>query len=282
MKREKKPRKKKLMKRLKSKFRLTILNESTFEERFSYSLTPMNVIVMFGGLFFVFGLIIYLLVAFTPLKVYLVPGYVDVEYREEARIARMKVDSIHNVLAQQQTYLNSVITIFNGKHVEQEVDTTQSQKQRLMMSETDSLFDMEMKKKKRDRKAQEALLSGDAIFDIPQSGSILSVYSASHTGVDIQSLDGAPAVAAENGVVVFVGPSIQGGLEVHIQHPGQFISVYKNLEISYKRTGELVARGDAIGQSGNKFEESLGRHLHFELWKSGFSVDPTRYIVFGQ
>ncbi len=270
------------MKRLKSKFRLTILNESTFEERFSYSLTPMNVIVMFGGLFFVFGLIIYLLVAFTPLKVYLVPGYVDVEYREEARIARMKVDSIHNVLAQQQTYLSSVITIFNGKHVEQEVDTTQSQKQRLMMSETDSLFDMEMKKKKRDRKAQEALLSGDAIFDIPQSGSILSVYSASHTGVDIQSLDGAPAVAAENGVVVFVGPSIQGGLEVHIQHPGQFISVYKNLEISYKRTGELVARGDAIGQSGNKFEESLGRHLHFELWKSGFSVDPTRYIVFGQ
>ena len=70
--------------------------------------------------------------------------------------------------------------------MEQEVDTTQSQEQRLMMSETDSLFDMEMKKKKRDRKAQEALLSGDAIFDIPQSGSILSVHSASHTGVDIQ------------------------------------------------------------------------------------------------
>lgn len=134
MKREKRPRKKKLLKRLKSKFRLTILNENTFEERFSYSLTPMNVIVMFGGLLFVFGLIIYLLVAFTPLKVYLVPGYVDVEYREEARIARMKVDSINSVLLQQQTYLNSVITIFNGKHVEQDVDTTASKRQRLVMS----------------------------------------------------------------------------------------------------------------------------------------------------
>jgi len=268
------------MKRLKSKFRLTILNESTFEERFSYSLTPMNVIVMFGGLFFVFGLIIYLLVAFTPLKVYLVPGYVDVEYREEARIARMKVDSITHVLSQQQTYLNSVITIFNGKHVDQEVETTQSKKQRLVMSEADSLFDMEMKKKRRDRKAQEALLSGDAIFDIPQNGPVINAYGATHAGIDIQSLDGAPSVAAENGVVVFVGPSVHGGLELHIQHPGQFISVYKNLEFSYKRTGDLVARGDAIGQSGNKFESSLGRHLHFELWKSGFSVDPARYIVF--
>ena len=280
MKREKKPRKKRLMKRLKSKFRLTILNESTFEERFSYSLTPMNVIVMFGGLFFVFGLIIYLLVAFTPLKVYLVPGYVDVEYREEARIARVKVDSINNVLAQQQTYLNSVISIFSGNHVKDNVDTTLSKKQRLVMSEADSLFDLEMKKKKRDRKLQEALLSGDAIFDIPQNGSIIKSYDALHAGVDIQSLDSGPAVASENGVVVFVGPSIQGGLEMHIQHPGQFISVYKNLEYCYKRTGDLVARGDAVGQAGTAFESFLGRHLHFELWKSGFSVDPSRYIVF--
>ena len=280
MKREKRPRKKKLLKRLKSKFRLTILNENTFEERFSYSLTPMNVIVMFGGLLFVFGLIIYLLVAFTPLKVYLVPGYVDVEYREEARIARMKVDSINSVLLQQQTYLNSVITIFNGKHVEQDVDTTASKRQRLVMSEADSLFDLEMKKKKRDRKAQEALLSGDAIFDIPMIGSISQSYSAGHIGMDILSVSQAPVVAAENGVVVFSGPTIEGGQELHIQHPGQFISVYKNLELLYRRTGELVARGDAIGLCGNLYESALGRHLHFELWKSGFPVDPARYIVF--
>ncbi len=280
MKREKRPRKKKLLKRLKSKFRLTILNENTFEERFSYSLTPMNVIVMFGGLLFVFGLIIYLLVAFTPLKVYLVPGYVDVEYREEARIARMKVDSINSVLLQQQTYLNSVITIFNGKHVEQDVDTTASKRQRLVMSEADSLFDLEMKKKKRDRKAQEALLSGDAIFDIPMIGSISQPYNAGHIGMDILSVSQAPVVAAENGVVVFSGPTIEGGQELHIQHPGQFISVYKNLEVLYRKTGELVARGDAIGLCGNLYEPSLGRHLHFELWKSGFPVDPARYIVF--
>ncbi|MEN9947197.1 MAG: hypothetical protein RL106_20, partial [Bacteroidota bacterium] len=37
MKRERRPRRKKLLKKLKSKFRLTVLNESTFEERFSYS-----------------------------------------------------------------------------------------------------------------------------------------------------------------------------------------------------------------------------------------------------
>ena len=49
------PKAKKLMKKLKSRFRLTVLNEKTFEEQFSYSLTPLNLIVLFGGFLVVFG-----------------------------------------------------------------------------------------------------------------------------------------------------------------------------------------------------------------------------------
>ena len=278
MKREKRPRKKKLLKRLKSKFRLTVLNENTFEERFSYSLTPMNLIVMFGGLLFVFGLIIYLLVAFTPLKVYLVPGYVDVEYREEARIARIKADSLNQVFQQHQAYLNSVITIFNGNHVDQQIDTSQVRKERLVMTVEDSLFDLEMKKKKKDLQTQQSLLNGDAKFDNPLTGQIIQPYSNSHTAIDIQALDKTPVLAAENGVVVFSGPTLLGGSELHIQHPGQFISIYKNLKTVYKKPGDLVGRGDAIGEPGEYFESKNGRHLHFELWKSGFPVDPSRYI----
>ena len=85
---------KKLLKKLKSRFRLTVLNENTFEEKLSYSLTPLNLIVMFGGLLIVFGALIYLLVAFTPLKNYVIPDYADAGYREEARMARMRVDSL--------------------------------------------------------------------------------------------------------------------------------------------------------------------------------------------
>ncbi len=44
------PKRKKLFRKLQSKFRLVVLNDQTFEERFSLKLTPMNVLV-FGGTF---------------------------------------------------------------------------------------------------------------------------------------------------------------------------------------------------------------------------------------
>jgi murein DD-endopeptidase MepM/ murein hydrolase activator NlpD len=280
MKREKKPRRKKLLKRLKSKFRLTVLNESTFEERFSYSLTPMNVIVMFGGLLFVFGLIIYLLLAFTPLKVYLVPGYVDVEYREEARVARMKVDSIHQVLTQQQTYLNSVLTIFNGGFVQQQVDTSGIKKERLVLTPEDSLFDVEMKTKKP--LMQVPLLSGTVQFVSPVSGKLLQAYSGKHKGVDLGAVGNSPVLASETGMILFAGPSITGGYEVHIQHAEQFVSIYRGLGNITKVSGTRVEKGDAIAWPGGSFESELGNHVHLELWKSGYPVDPSRYMVLVQ
>jgi murein DD-endopeptidase MepM/ murein hydrolase activator NlpD len=280
MKREKKPRRKKLLKRLKSKFRLTVLNESTFEERFSYSLTPMNVIVMFGGLLFVFGLIIYLLLAFTPLKVYLVPGYVDVEYREEARVARMKVDSINQVLSQQQTYLNSVITIFNGGQISQQIDTSGIKKERLELTTEDSLFDVEMKTKKPMFQAH--LMSGTVNFNSPLTGKLVQNFGTNHKGVDIASADQSPVSSVETGMIIFAGPSVSGGYEVHIQHAEQFISIYKGLGKVFKSSGTRVDKGDAIGLTGGSYEESLGRHVHLELWKSGYPVDPTRYLVLTQ
>ena len=101
--------KQKLLKRLKSRFRLNVINESTFEEKFSYSLTPMNVIVMFGGLLLVFGTLIYLAVAFTPLKRYIIPDYADAGFREDARVARLQVDSLLDVSRKDRksTRLNS-------------------------------------------------------------------------------------------------------------------------------------------------------------------------------
>ncbi len=280
MKREKKPRRKKLLKRLKSKFRLTVLNESTFEERFSYSLTPMNVIVMFGGLLFVFGLIIYLLLAFTPLKVYLVPGYVDVEYREEARVARMKVDSINQVLSQQQTYLKSVITIFNGGQISQQIDTTGIKKERLELTPEDSLFDVEMKTKKP--LYQAPLMSGTVNFSSPLTGKLVQPFNSSHRGVDISAGDQSPVASVETGMIIFAGPSVSGGFEVHVQHAEQFISIYKGLGKVFKSSGSRVEKGDAIGATGGSYEESMGRHVHLELWKSGYPVDPTRYFVLAQ
>ena len=105
---------KKLIKKLKSRFRLTVLNENTFEEKLSYSLTPLNLIIMFGGMLIVFGTLIYLLVAFTPLKNYVIPDYAATEFREEARIARLTADSLLEVSRKNEKYFNDLRIVLAG------------------------------------------------------------------------------------------------------------------------------------------------------------------------
>ena len=64
----------KLKQKLTNKYRLVVLNENTFEERFSLKLSRLNIYI-FGGLFSItLILATILLIAFTPLKEY-IPGY---------------------------------------------------------------------------------------------------------------------------------------------------------------------------------------------------------------
>jgi murein DD-endopeptidase MepM/ murein hydrolase activator NlpD len=276
MKREKRPRRKKLLKKLKSKFRLTVLNESTFEERFSYSLTPMNVIVMFGGLLFVFGLIIYLLVAFTPLKVYLVPGYVDIEYREQAREARITADSLNRVLVQNQAYLSSVKTIISGGVVTQKVDTTKLKTKKLEWSSEDSLYDLEMKAKKMRKNF--SLSTTD--FTAPVVGNTIQKFSLEqkHFGVDYTAALSSPVMAIAEGRVISVVPVATGAWQVTVQHADGWLSVYSNLKTVMVNVGQSVQGQAVLGLVGNGWEKQSGAHLHFEMWRSGNAIDPKIYF----
>ncbi|MEN9393951.1 MAG: hypothetical protein RL362_172 [Bacteroidota bacterium] len=276
MKRERRPRRKKLLKKLKSKFRLTVLNESTFEERFSYSLTPMNVIVMFGGLLFVFGLIIYLLVAFTPLKVYLVPGYVDVEYREQAREARIAADSLNKVLAQNQAYFENVKTIISGGVVNQKVDTTKLVTRKLEWTKEDSLFDLEMKSKKPRKNFQVS----ETEFNMPVVGKVIdrNNFKNTHTGMDYAAAKGTPVMTIAEGRVISVLPLSAGTYQVVVQHAEGWLSIYSNLQMVMVHAGQVVDKQGVLGQVGLGWEKELGAHLHLEMWKSGLPVNPTIYF----
>lgn len=71
---KKEKRVKRIQKKLLHKYRLVILNEQTFEERFSFKLNRLNVFVtsiLFAG--FLVGTTT-LIIAFTPLREY-IPGY---------------------------------------------------------------------------------------------------------------------------------------------------------------------------------------------------------------
>ena len=85
--------KNKLKSKLTKKFRLVVLNEASFEERFSFKLTRLNVFV-FGGVvsILLIGVTVFI-IAFTPIKEY-IPGYSSTELKKQASSLFYKVDSL--------------------------------------------------------------------------------------------------------------------------------------------------------------------------------------------
>ena len=60
--------------RLRRHYRLVVMNDDTFAERFSLRLTPMSILVLICAVTIVMTTLVILLVAFTPLREYF-PGY---------------------------------------------------------------------------------------------------------------------------------------------------------------------------------------------------------------
>lgn len=72
--REMDSKKQKILKKLKNKYRLVLINDGSFAEVFSIRLTPMNVLMLASSSLLLFTLIIFALIAYTPVR-QLVPGY---------------------------------------------------------------------------------------------------------------------------------------------------------------------------------------------------------------
>ena len=100
-----------------------------------------------------------------------------------------------------------------------------------------------------------------------------------NSGIDFGLTDTFDVVAVLDGTVVDVREDELLGTVVEIKHDNDFISSYQSLsEVSVKKN-DTIKQGQVIGKSGtNTIDQDLGNHLHFELYKSGSVVDPSKYF----
>ena len=100
-----------------------------------------------------------------------------------------------------------------------------------------------------------------------------------NTGVDYTAEENFEVVSILDGTVIDIKEDELLGKIVEIRHENEFVSSYAGLsEISVQK-GEAVTQGMKIGTSGtNKINESLGNHLHLEIYKNGINVDPLKVI----
>lgn len=285
---EKRLKRKQIKKKLFTKNRLVILNEDTFEEIFSLKLTLMNVFVVasVGAVLIIF--ITTYIIAFTPLREY-IPGYASSKLKRDATELAIKSDSLSIALQKNEAYMASIKRVLTGDldYAELNKDSImatplETQKPDLKPSEADLQLREQVAEEDKYNLFEKAQSKVSIVLFPPVKGPITDPFDRSkkHFAVDVALAKNTPIKATLNGTVIFADWTPSTGNVIIVRHNNGFISAYKHAASLTKTQGDVVKTGEVIALAGATGQESTGVHLHFELWKDGYPIDPTQFIEF--
>ena len=277
MAKKRKPRRK-ISKKLLHNYRLLLLNQDTFEERFSLRLNLLNVFILvsLSSIFLVAATT--LLIVFTPLKEY-IPGYSSRSLKKKATLLTLKTDSLQDVINVNEKYYESIKQVLSGDLKAEDVS-----KDSIIASVKLEASKLNFKPNAQDSTLREKVDKEDkySIFDAAQTKANFILFRPVKGTIteDISVTKDEPVKATADGTVVFSDFTTQTGYVVIIEHKYGLISVYKHNSKLTKKQGDLVKAGEVIAISGSTGELSTGPHLHFELWSDGYPVNPNNFIDF--
>lgn len=290
---ENREQKEKLGKRLRVKYRMVIMNDESFQERFSLLLSPMNVILIGGSITILLVIIITYIIAFTSLREY-IPGYADVHMRRQVYDSATKLDSMENAMMLKDRYLDNLRMVIAGELPEtelQEPDTTKEyDKIEFTPSRQDSMLRAMVDEEERYNLRTLQLASNSSsesnvrnlFFFAPLKGEISAPFDpqTGHVGIDVVSKENEAVKSTLDGTVVLATWTYDAGYVIAVQHTSNLMSFYKHNSVLMKKQGDGVKAGEVLAIVGNSGELTTGPHLHFELWLGGRPVNPQDYIVF--
>ncbi|WP_026913639.1 M23 family metallopeptidase [Christiangramia portivictoriae] len=281
--------KKKFAKKLLHKYRMVVLNEDTFEERFSFRLTRLNVFVAVGISAILLIAMTTFLIAFTPLREY-IPGYSSAALKEKATQLAYTSDSLQNRMRLNDQYLQSIQDALRGEFDIQQLDRdsilsqpiTELEYQEINRIKADSLLREEVAQEDKYNILPTATDNINFSLFPPVKGTISESYNIEnkHYAIDIVTTRNSPIKAVADGRVIFAEWTAETGYVIIIEHSYGLLSAYKHNASLSKSQGDIVRSGEVIATAGNTGELTTGPHLHFELWNEGNPVNPSEYIDF--
>lgn len=166
--------------------------------------------------------------------------------------------------------------------LQQEIDRLS----RLVEARTDELAALEtrlLERRARDRLLPTSLPVKDAGVGsgFGQRTDPFTGARAMHEGLDFSAETGTPVYAAAAGVVAVAEPHPEFGNMVDIDHGDGLLSRYAHLSRFLVKPGQLVRRGEPIGEVGST-GRSTGPHLHFEVRLLGVPQNPARFLRRGE
>ena len=279
--------KKSFISKLLTKYRLVLLNDSTYEEKTSFKISRLNVFSALFALMFIIVLITSGILFFTPIREY-IPGYSSTSLQKQANLLSYKTDSLRQIVFLNDQYINSLKKVLTG-----DLETIEYKPDSVVYKDA---MDIQIIEKSKEDSILRQLVDSEDKYNLaninkdkdfylltsPISGAVSQNYSIAddHLAIDISVDIGTPVKAVSNGRVILSEWTTQTGYVLIIDHGNDLISVYKHNSKLLKSQGEIVKQGEIIALSGNSGVLTSGPHLHFELWSEGFSIDPNTLINF--
>lgn len=288
------------------KYRLTIHNESKYDNAFGFYVSPLWVILsLFFSLLLVIG-VVYLILVFTPVVEYL-PGYAGDRTREKLVNYALTIDSLKNEVDKQGRYISNVKAIFEGR-IETGIDTTAKGDTLPYTYATDYPIDatpleQEFAKEYEEYERYNLISHASNVgtlqgisFHRPTRGMLIKHFNPKegHYGVDIAENPNESVLAIWDGTVIMSDYTANDGYTIALQHNEELVSVYRSCYRLLKKVGDKVTAGDVIAILGSddaieenkesdnaKSDETHSKpYLHLELWHRGEALDPNIYIAF--
>jgi len=269
------------------RYRFVIMTDSSFEEKLSLTLSRLNIFAFAGIFVFVCFFSTLLLIAYTPLSVY-VPGKSSSSVQKSLIELSLKSDSLESLMLNRAVYLENINNIISGNELITPTESNSSAFEKedkiiFEKSKADSLLRLLVEAEDKSSIYVKSVSNNNYLtFFTPLSGLISDTYNSKikHFGVDLVAKDKSRISSVLDGTVLISHWTSETGYVIAIQHKNDYVSLYKHNSLLLKEAGDFVNAGDHIAVIGNSGELSTGPHLHFELWHKGAPVNPEDYISF--
>ncbi len=287
--------KKKIIKKLKNKYRLIIYNDGTSMATFSIRLSLFNSYVIIAGTLLLLLFIGVLLVLYTPIGNLLEAKNNQLEAKLYKNV--LLIDSLEKIQTAQNNQYNRLQLILNGQDsllfnpndtVSPQNTKNNDQKINYVRSKSDSLLRKMVEEEDqfnitRGHQNQKQALFSLFLYPPVKNGIIVASSEdadSNQFGIDISVTKNTHVMATAEGTIINASWSVEGGYTIIIQHDNDLTSSYQNASELLKKVGDKVDRGETIAILDKATKNSANAKLHFELWHKGKSLMPQDFISF--
>ena len=267
--------------RARYKYRLTVMDESSLNEKWHIRLSGLGVFSMLFLLFVVVVCVFSLLIIYTPIRNVL-PGYGE-SIRQQLITESARVDSLSTDIELQRRYLEVIKQVTAG---EIQSDTVQSLDSMQIVMRAELLEAKNQATEEFLSQYEEKEKDYLQFFDTPNALPTISFFrpvqgvvtahcvpEQKQYGIVLQTTDNKNITSVLSGTVIYVQQELDDTYTMMVQHEN-YLSVYRRNGTVLKPAGTQVQSGETLGIVSEQ------RLLEFELWKNGQCINPEEVIAF--